>query len=132
MILNAAYAFSLGRTFRRGALTNIPFLTTFTLLFTFLSFLLLADPNPISCLFRVNCGTKEALAALGYSTIAAPIEYHSALGHNVLPRDFRWKVWALAVANLGALVGFEACGVLGVVREWARRKWPAEKVVYRV
>jgi cation-transporting ATPase 13A3/4/5 len=74
----------------------------------FLSFVLLADPNPIGCLFRVNCGTKDALAALGYNTsFNTPAIFHSAFGHNVFPFHFRAMVWGVMFLNLIALILWE-------------------------
>ncbi|KAJ3260046.1 hypothetical protein HK104_006891, partial [Borealophlyctis nickersoniae] len=121
-IFHAAAAFNLGNRYRRGFVFNYAFLVAYAVLFALLSFILLADPNPVGCLFHINCGTPEALTSLGYTSVGfAPKEYHSNIGHNVMPTDFRWKVWGLCVANLAALMLFEGVFVLGPVREWAKR-----------
>ncbi|KAJ3121430.1 hypothetical protein HK100_012392, partial [Physocladia obscura] len=75
-IVNAAAIFSMGRVYR-------------------------ADPNPVSCLFHINCGTANALellninAGTNYRTdfLGIPDTFYAFWGHNVMPMQFRLRLW---------------------------------------
>lgn len=125
-IINAAAAFNIGSTYRKGFFRNISFLVLYSALFAVLSVILLADPNSFGCLFRVNCGNNEALERLGYSKpwFFGHDVYYSAIGHNVMPMKFRWILWGIAVANLITVVSFEAVVILGPVRSFLKRSRP--------
>ncbi|KAJ3042002.1 hypothetical protein HDV00_008293 [Rhizophlyctis rosea] len=131
-IFHAAACFNVGNKFRRGFFRNYVFVLTYSALFVILSYILLAPPNALGCLFHVNCGTSEALAGANYGVpVNAPSEYFSSQGHNVMPSGFRWVVWGICVLNLVCLMVFEGVGVLGIGRRWAARRWPLKKEVFR-
>jgi hypothetical protein len=53
-IIHAAAAFNIGSTYRKGFFRNTSFIVMYAILFTFLSVVLLADPNSLGCLFRIK------------------------------------------------------------------------------
>ncbi|KAI9349302.1 hypothetical protein DFJ73DRAFT_789982 [Zopfochytrium polystomum] len=138
-IVHAAFAFNIGSTYRAGWYRNVVFLGIYAAIVGVLSFVTLADPNTLGCLFHVNCGTSAALERLNaesgtsYSTsfLGVPTVYHSFAGHNVMPAWFRWRLWILAMANLTALVLFQAVGVLGWGRTIAKKMFPLKRLEYR-
>ncbi|KAJ3217373.1 hypothetical protein HDU67_008075 [Dinochytrium kinnereticum] len=138
-IIHAAAVYNIGHTYRRGFFRNWIFILVWLAIVFILSFITLADPNPMSCLFHVNCGTPEALEALNrergtsYATrfLGVPDNYHSFAGHNVMPMAFRWQVLVLSFANLVALVLFQWIGVLGFGRRFAQKRFPLKRLTYR-
>jgi cation-transporting ATPase 13A3/4/5 len=123
-IFNAAAAINIGSRYRRGSLKNWTFVLIFVACVSIISFVILADPNPLGCLFRINCGTKESLLALGYTVnFEAPAVYHSEFGHNVFPRPFRNWILGMCILNLFVLLVWEGLVIQGPVRRWAARKW---------
>ncbi|KAJ3112290.1 hypothetical protein HDU96_004734 [Phlyctochytrium bullatum] len=138
-IVFAAAVFNIGSTYRRGFFRNWIFVLVWTAIVTLLSFVILADPNSLGCLFHVNCGTPEALASLNrdqgtnYRTdfLGIPSIYHAFSGHNVMPWSFRWAFWGLAAGNFTALVLFEWVVVLGPGRVLARKLWPLKRLNFR-
>ncbi|KAL2914989.1 hypothetical protein HK105_205533 [Polyrhizophydium stewartii] len=132
-ILHAAAAFNLGSKYRNGFLMNRTFLVVYGVVFALITFITLAEPNALGCLFHVNCGTADALSSIGYSTsFPLPTEYFAPGGHNVMPMSFRLVVWGLSVLNLLALLGWEGLVVLGPVRQLAKSKWPRRADAMRV
>ncbi|KAJ3414429.1 hypothetical protein HDV05_006610 [Chytridiales sp. JEL 0842] len=138
-IMHAAAVFSIGSTYRFGFWRNWQFLTVYALVISLLSSILLADPNFLGCLFRVNCGTAKAIGTLNmvsgtsYSTSIwfMPTEYFSFSGHNVMPFSFRIKLWVFVMGNLAALVLFQWGGVLNYGRAVAKRMFPLKRLAYR-
>ncbi|KAJ3090913.1 hypothetical protein HK102_002250, partial [Quaeritorhiza haematococci] len=133
-IIHAAAAFNLGWRYRKGPHRNIVFLCIYTLIFSLLSYVTLADPNALGCLFHVNCGVREAVRERGYGYDILggfPKEYHAAEGHNIMPVEFRWRLWVIYVVNLGVLMVFEGVVVLGPVRRWAAGRWPLRRLQVR-
>jgi cation-transporting ATPase 13A3/4/5 len=138
-IMHAAAIFSIGSTYRFGFWRNWVFVGIYGIVIGILSFILLADPNALGCLFHVNCGTARAISKLNmesgtsYSTgiWGIPNEYHSFSGHNIMPSSFRWRLWGLVMGNLLALFVFQWVGVLTVGRQLAKRIWPLKRLVYR-
>ncbi|KAL1914669.1 uncharacterized protein VTP21DRAFT_8080 [Calcarisporiella thermophila] len=125
---NSGAIFNFGSTHRRAWITNIPLVIFYAILFVVGSFLILADPNPFSCLFRVNCGSADVLVAKGYPEPWWRIEpYNSPIGHNVLPHDFRWKLWGYCLANMILGLLWERLVILGPVRGWARKMWGVKR-----
>ncbi|KAI0244014.1 hypothetical protein L0F63_003763, partial [Massospora cicadina] len=99
--INAAGAFNFGYVFRAGWWRNRPLLLAYFGLLGLVTFLTLAGPNRVSCLFRINCGSDAALAQilkLPPLPFAVP-DYNSAIGHNVMPFGFRARLLALIAAN---------------------------------
>ena len=123
-IINAACAFNIGNRYRAGFWKNKIFIGIYISAATLLSTLVLTSPNPIGCMFHINCGTKEALQNLGYTVwFKAPEKYFNAIGHNVFPVYFRWILFLIAMLNLGAVLVWEGIVITGPVREWAKIKF---------
>ncbi|RKP27439.1 hypothetical protein SYNPS1DRAFT_32456 [Syncephalis pseudoplumigaleata] len=124
--LAAAFAYNFGHRFRQSWWRNWRLLIVWLAVYVFISFLVLADPNRVGCLFRMNCGDADVLEEQGYPRPDWFIErYNSPLGHNVYPAAFRWKLWGLAQANLVAIIIYERLGVLGPLRDWILRRHAA-------
>ncbi|KAI9317824.1 hypothetical protein DFJ73DRAFT_967558 [Zopfochytrium polystomum] len=138
-IVHASFVYNIGSTYRAGWHRNYGFLLIYGAIVALLSFVTLADPNPLGCLFHVNCGTQPALRRLNadsgtrYATEfwGVPAVYHSYAGHNVMPWTFRWQLWGVAMANLVALSLFEGVAVLGWGRSLAKRVFPLKRLEYR-
>ncbi|KAJ3214485.1 hypothetical protein HDU67_001617 [Dinochytrium kinnereticum] len=138
-IVFAAAVFNIGSTYRRGFFRNWIFVLIWMGIIGLLSYVVLADPNSVGCLFHVNCGTPEAIAGLNrewgtaFSTSFAgiPAVYHAFSGHNVMPWAFRWRFWGLAAGNFVAIMLFEWIVVLGPGRKFARRVWPLKRIEFR-
>jgi cation-transporting ATPase 13A3/4/5 len=80
-------------------------------------------------LVRVNCGTKEVLEQIGYTPPPVYIEpYNVPLGHNVMPVDFRWKLWGLCVGNMAAGLAYEKFVVLGPVHSFLAKRYPVDRL----
>ena len=81
------------------------------------------------CLNRFNCGTKQVLNQLGYTPPPTYIEpYNTPLGHNIMPSDFRWKLWGLCVGNMIAALAYEKLVVLGPVHSFLAKKYPVDRL----
>ncbi|KAJ3353378.1 hypothetical protein HDU83_006863 [Entophlyctis luteolus] len=138
-IVNAAAIFNIGRVYRAGFWRNWVFVVCYSIIFALLSFVTLADPNTLGCLFHTNCGTSDALSRLNSSTgtsystsfLGIPSTYYAFIGHNVMPMQFRIRLWLLCIGNLFALVVFEWGVVLNFGRAFARRRWPQARFSFR-
>ncbi|KAJ3071989.1 hypothetical protein HDU98_004477 [Podochytrium sp. JEL0797] len=138
-IVHAAAVFNIGRVYRSGFWKNWVFLAIYGGILALLSFVTLADPNPASCLFHINCGTSAALARVNqqsgtsYSTafLGIPDNYYSFVGHNVMPTQFRVRLWILCMVNLLVLVVFEWGFVLNFGRRFAKKRWPQARLAYK-
>jgi cellobiose-specific phosphotransferase system component IIC len=53
-IVHISAAYNLGSTYREGFMKNRAFLAMYALFFAMLAFILLADPNPLGCIFRIK------------------------------------------------------------------------------
>jgi len=131
-ILNSACAFSMGNKYRKGFFKNGTFMAVYFVLATMLVAIILSDPNPIGCFFRVNCGTQEALTILGYTPwFNTPEEYFNAPRHNVMPIYFRLTLVLIALLNLFAVLIWEGAVILGPGREKAKEmangRWQIKK-----
>ncbi|KAI8099031.1 uncharacterized protein BX664DRAFT_320215 [Halteromyces radiatus] len=112
-----------GSVFRRSWWRNYTLVFIWCCFFVHISYLVLADPNPYSCIFRINCGTASVLEELGYPKPWWSIDpYNAPLGHNVLPTYFRWQLWGFILANMVATVIWERLIVLGLARNWAIKR----------
>ncbi|KAJ2077830.1 hypothetical protein H4R24_004885 [Coemansia sp. RSA 988] len=122
--INGAAVYNFGYRFRRSWYTNYLLVALYCGFMAAVSVLALADPNRFGCLFRINCGNTDVLRDLGYSASSIHIDdYNSPIGHNVLPRQFRWTLWALCVTNVVICLAYEKLVVLGPVGRWVRRWW---------
>ncbi|KAL0095736.1 hypothetical protein F4703DRAFT_1729042 [Phycomyces blakesleeanus] len=113
-----------GSAFRQSWWRNYILVFVWSCFFISTSFITLADPNPYSCIFRINCGDPDVLHnTLGYPMPWWKIEsYNSAFGHNVLPKWFRWQLWGFMLANCLANIIWERVIVLWIVRDWAIKR----------
>jgi hypothetical protein len=139
-ILHISAAYNLGNTYREGFLKNRAFLGMYALLFGMLAYVLVGNPNPLGCLFRIkyvtcftyifSCGTSEALSGLGYGQplFGVPDTYITGLEHNVFPVYFRWTLLALTLVNLGLALAFEKLVVLGYVRKMIKSWKPLDRI----
>ncbi|KAI9321607.1 hypothetical protein BX666DRAFT_1903933 [Dichotomocladium elegans] len=119
---NAAVV-NFGSIYRQSWWRNYILVFFWCCFFVSTSYLMLADPNPYSCIFRINCGTASVLEELGYPTPYWHIDdYNSPLGHNVLPRSFRWKLWGFVLGNMLATVIWERVVMLTLVRRWVVKR----------
>ena len=131
-IFHAAGALNIGWKYRQGFVKNWRFLAVYGVLNFLVAFITLADPNALGCLFRINCGTPDALRSLGYNIeFEAPSTYYSAFGHNVMPQYFRVMILVLMTLNLVAVLAWEGIVIQGAVRKWATKKWKKERLDYR-
>ncbi|ORY45640.1 HAD-like protein [Rhizoclosmatium globosum] len=138
-IVHASAIFNIGRVYRSGFWKNWVFLSVYGAIITLLSFVTLADPNPLSCVFHINCGTSAALSRLNrdwgtnYSTsfLGVPSSYYSFSGHNVMPMQFRVRLWLLCMGNLLVLVLFQWGVVLNFGRSFAKKRWPQSRLMYK-
>lgn len=119
---NSAAIVNFGTSFRQSWWRNYVLVFFYCCFFAHTSFLILADPNPYSCLFRINCGSRDRLVALGYPEPSWEIPvYNSPVGHNVLPRYFRWELWAFVIGNCLANIIWERVILLWVVKSWVSK-----------
>jgi cation-transporting ATPase 13A3/4/5 len=129
-VIHSALAFNISCKYRTGGFRNIKFAVLYTFLFTIITTILLADPNPLGCLFKTNCGTPNALIELGYSVpFNAPNNYFSKTGHNVIPIYFRYQLFALSLFNLFLVYVWEHVFILGICREKALKYFSSKQKV---
>ncbi|KAI8144486.1 hypothetical protein BJV82DRAFT_712442 [Fennellomyces sp. T-0311] len=127
--INNAAVFNFGHKFRESWWRNYPLIILWLGYIVIVSYWTLADPNNFGCLFRFNCGTKSVLEQIGYTPPSRSVEpYNTPLGHNVMPWDFRWKLWGLCVGNMVATLAYEKLVVLGPVHTYLARKFPVDRL----
>ncbi|KAI8379410.1 uncharacterized protein BYT42DRAFT_568700 [Radiomyces spectabilis] len=130
--VNAALIFNYGYTFRKRWYHNYMLIFFWSLFVAIVSFWELADPNAFGCLVRLNCGNPDVLVSLGYPRPDFYIEpYNNPLGHNVLPKPFRYQLWAYSIGNMIATNAWELLVILGPVRSWLRRRYPLQRLKIR-
>ncbi|KAJ3104777.1 hypothetical protein HDU97_008845 [Phlyctochytrium planicorne] len=138
-IIFAAAVVNIGHTYRMGFFRNWIFILVWSGIMVLLIVSTLAGPNALSCIFHINCGTPEAIAELNRATgtnyetnfLGIPDVYHSYSGHNIMPMSFRWQLLVLCIGNLIALVLFQWLGVLGLGRNWAKKRFGLKRLAYR-
>ncbi|KAJ1731662.1 hypothetical protein LPJ61_002427, partial [Coemansia biformis] len=127
--INNGFVVNFGYRFRAGWYRNYALLAVWAFLVAFVSYMLLADPNRVGCAFRLNCGSPSALVALGYKRPTWSIEpYNSALGHNVIPRDSRYRLWGFCLGNMAAANAWQVLVVNGPVRNFLRKRFPPRRL----
>ncbi|CEG71670.1 hypothetical protein RMATCC62417_07368 [Rhizopus microsporus] len=127
--INNAAVFNFGYKFRKSFYRNYALVFLWLLYIAIVSYWLLADPNRFGCLFRFNCGTSEVLEQMNYTVPSIYIEpYNTPLGHNVMPWDFRWKLWALCIGNCLAALAYEKIIVIGPVHRYLAKKYPVKRL----
>lgn len=127
--INNAAVFNFGYKFRKAFYRNYTLVVLWLAYIAIVSHWTLADPNQFGCLFRFNCGTKEVLKQVGYAPSATYVEpYNTPLGHNVMPAEFRWKLWGLCMGNMAAALFYERLVVLGPVHAFLAKKFPVDRL----
>lgn len=127
--VNCAMAFNYGYIFRQRWYRNYFLVLVWAVFISIVSYWELADPNRFGCLMRLNCGNPDVLVSLGYQRPSFYIEpYNNPLGHNVLPKSFRYQLWAYSIGNMLVVHVWERFVILGPVRQWTRRKYPLKRL----
>ncbi|PVU95140.1 hypothetical protein BB561_002015 [Smittium simulii] len=122
--INAAGAFNFGYRYRKAWIKNYVLVALYTFYLAIISYICLADPNRLGCLFRINCGDSDVLVKLGYSKPSFKISsYNSPIGNNVFPKEFRWKLWGIVITNTVVVLLFEYFVVLGPIGLFLKRKF---------
>ncbi|KAJ2127292.1 hypothetical protein GGH17_004763 [Coemansia sp. RSA 788] len=125
--INAAGVYNFGYRYRRVWATNYLLVLMYSAFLAVVSAIALADPNRFGCVFRINCGNTQTVRDLGYSASTVHIsEYNNPLGHNVMPRQFRWTLWAMCVVNAVVCLAYEKLVVLGPVGRRVKAWWVAK------
>ncbi|KAI8976751.1 hypothetical protein BDB01DRAFT_852965 [Pilobolus umbonatus] len=120
---NNAAVVNFGSEFRQSWWRNYILVFLWMAFFVNTSFLTLADPNEFSCIYRINCGSSQALQDLGYPKYDWDIGFFNhPLGHNVLPKWFRWELWGFMVANCACTIIWERICILWIGRHWAIKR----------
>ncbi|KAG1078405.1 hypothetical protein G6F42_024281 [Rhizopus arrhizus] len=131
--VNNAAVFNYGYKFRKAFWRNYSLVFLWLLYIAIVSYWMLAGPNRFGCHFRFNCGTKEVLSELGYEVPPTYIEpYNTPLGHNIMPSDFRWRLWGLCLGNMAAGLIYEKLVVIGPVHAFLARKFPVDRLQKKV
>ncbi|KAF1798356.1 hypothetical protein FB192DRAFT_1475312 [Mucor lusitanicus] len=127
--VNCAMAFNYGYIFRQRWYRNYFLILVWAVFISIVSYWELADPNRFGCLMRLNCGNPDVLVSLGYDRPSFYIEpYNNPLGHNVLPKAFRYQLWAYSIGNMLVVHVWERFVILGPVRQWTRRRYPLKRL----
>ncbi|GAN01913.1 P-type ATPase (P-ATPase) Superfamily [Mucor ambiguus] len=127
--VNCAMAFNYGYIFRQRWYRNYFLMVVWAVFISIVSYWELADPNRFGCLMRLNCGNPDVLVSLGYERPSYYIEpYNNPLGHNVLPKPFRYQLWAYSIGNMLVVHVWERFVILGPVRQWTRRRYPLKRL----
>jgi cation-transporting ATPase 13A3/4/5 len=128
--INNAAVQNWGYRFRQSFHRNYILVGLWIIYFCLASLWCLADPNWFGCLFRFNCGTPQVLAEIGYTPPSTfKIEpYNTPLGHNVMPVEFRWKLWGLVVGNMAMALLWERGVILGPVHDYVAKTFPVKRL----
>jgi cation-transporting ATPase 13A3/4/5 len=127
--INNAAVQNFGYKFRRSWWRNYILVFLWAAYLAIVSYWLLADPNNFGCMMRFNCGSPTVLHEMGYYGVTSHVElFNTPLGHNVLPVDFRWRLWGLCIGNVVTGLFFERIIILGPVHEWLARRFPVERL----
>ncbi|KAK4515331.1 AdoMet-homocysteine methyltransferase [Mucor velutinosus] len=119
--VNCAMVFNYGYIFRQRWYRNYFLIVVWAVFISIVSYWELADPNRFGCLMRLNCGNPDVLVSLGYERPSFYIEpYNNPLGHNVLPKSFRYQFWAYSIVNMLVVHVWERFVILGPVRHMLR------------
>ncbi|KAJ1974534.1 hypothetical protein H4R35_003560 [Dimargaris xerosporica] len=130
--VNNAAVYNFGHVFRRSWWRNYPLVIIWAVFICIASYICLADPNWLGCSMRINCGTADTLVELGYPRPDFYIEpYNIDQGHNVMPKDFRYKLWGYTIGNMLAGVLWEKFVVIGPVQRLLERHFPLHRTKYK-
>ncbi|PVU93170.1 hypothetical protein BB559_003426 [Furculomyces boomerangus] len=121
--INAAGVFNLGYRYRSSWARNYLLVALYSGFLFVVSYVCLADPNRLGCLFRINCGDPDVLVSLGYPRPSFSIDpYNSPIGHNVFNKSYRWKMWGYTTANALIVFMFEYFVVLGPIGRYFKSR----------
>ncbi|CAO3610518.1 unnamed protein product [Cunninghamella echinulata] len=126
--INSGFVFNYGYIYRKVWYRNYLLLFVWALFVAIISYWELADPNIFGCLMKLNCGDPDTLVELGYPRPDFYIEpYNIPLGHNVLPKAFRYQLWAYSIGNFLLINIWELFILYGPVRSYYRSKYSSKK-----
>ncbi|ORX65480.1 hypothetical protein DL89DRAFT_325643 [Linderina pennispora] len=127
--INNGFVVNYGHLYRARWYKNYSLLVIWAFLMTFVSYMLLANPNRVGCAFRLNCGTDTVLESLHYPKPTWKIEpYNSPLGHNVIPRNSRWALWGYCLGNMATTNFWQVFVINGPMRSLLRKKKPLRRL----
>ncbi|PVV01855.1 hypothetical protein BB560_003713 [Smittium megazygosporum] len=126
--INAAGVFNFGFKYRKAWIFNYSLVILYFGYMFIMSYVTLANPNRLGCLFRINCGDSDALVSLGYKKPNFHIpSYNSPIGNNVYPKAFRWKIWSITLTNIIVVLLFEFFVVSGPIGRFFTKKMSERK-----
>ncbi|KAJ1666149.1 hypothetical protein EV178_002545 [Coemansia sp. RSA 1646] len=127
--VNNGFLVNYGYRFRAAWYKNYALLVVWAFLISFVSYILLADPNRVGCAFRLNCGTASVLEKEFGTKVTWSIEpYNSLLGHNVIPRASRYALWGYCIGNMAASNIWQLFFINGPVRRLLSKKKPLHRL----
>ncbi|KAJ1666566.1 hypothetical protein IW140_005757 [Coemansia sp. RSA 1813] len=127
--VNNAMVVNFGYYFRRRWYRNYALIFLWAVYVAIVSIVLLAKTNWLGCRFRINCGSKDALASDFNIHPSFYIEdYNNLLGHNVIPTDSRYELWGICIGNMCATVLWQLVVALYPVHSWTRKKRPLRRL----
>ncbi|KAJ1984505.1 hypothetical protein H4R33_004357 [Dimargaris cristalligena] len=127
--INNGAIFNFGYQFRQAWWRNYSLVAVWAAFIAMMSYVELADPNRLGCLFRLNCGNPKVLEELGFPRPTFDIEpYNIDQGHNVFPRSARFWLWSYSIANMAVGLLWERAVVLGPLRTLLRRLYPQSRL----
>ncbi|KAL7750349.1 hypothetical protein RI367_004122 [Sorochytrium milnesiophthora] len=126
--INNGAVFNFGYYFRRAWIRNYVYVALYVAFLCVIYTLVLSDPTPFTCWFRMSCGSPDVLVSMGYPRPTWNIPaYNSLNGNNVLPHDFRIKLFIVSLVNIALAMFVERVVILGPVREWIRSRRPLKR-----
>ncbi|KAI9295343.1 hypothetical protein K502DRAFT_324376 [Neoconidiobolus thromboides FSU 785] len=127
--VNAGFIYNFGYKFRRAFFRNYSLMLLWATFLTMLIYMLLADPNRLGCLMRLNCGDEKGLSDEKYPAPDFEIpKYNTPIGHNIYPHYFRYVMLGLCLGNMACSLIWEAVFVLGPVRSYLRQVRPLDRL----
>ena len=129
--LVAPALFNLGGEHRARWRKNKYVIALFSVLLIIAVYVILADPNAISCSMRVNCGNADKLLQLGYEVPLTTFgRFEGAVGHNVMPVQFRWALLGFVLCNALVNWAVQELIISPFVRQRLRRMYPSKKRIF--
>jgi cation-transporting ATPase 13A3/4/5 len=129
--VNSAFIYNFGYTHRRAWYRNWMLLILWAAFMVLVSYLLLADPNGLGCLMRLNCGDKDYLAQNGWSVPSVDYsDFNTPWSNNVLPRSFRIELFFFCIGNMACGILWELLVIIGpgrtLIRKWFHKADPSK------
>ncbi|KAI9502156.1 hypothetical protein BX070DRAFT_214319 [Coemansia spiralis] len=127
--INNGFVVNYGYLFRARWYRNYALLVVWSFLMCLVSYMLLADPNRVGCAFRLNCGSADVLRDEFHTNVTWHIEpYNNPLGHNVIPKPSRYKLWGYCLGNILTSNVWQLFVINGPVRNLLRKKKPLRRL----